>query len=168
FQAILSYSPGRCKLRDAANEFLIMSGHCRAHTPGSRFVPQQLLGQRKVVLIDILLTRESHLRRLVVGALDEANRSSEWNQGCQVLSCAEEVCLQTDANIRVCQLGATIQCQRRIDVVACLHVNPDDTSRSRVFDDPRKILVAELWVEVQTKLMQLHRHFRLQSLGTNT
>ena len=50
-----------------------MGGHGGAHTGGASLVGEQPLGERKVVLIHVLLAWKSPVRRLLIRALYQTN-----------------------------------------------------------------------------------------------
>src|SRR2546425_220666 len=79
------------------------------------------------------------VRRFLVRALHETNGGAQGNETPEVLGRAVEVRLQAHADVRIGRPRATVKRERRVNVIAGFHVDPDDALRVSVFDDPRQV-----------------------------
>ncbi len=69
--------------------------------------------------------------------------------------------MQANTNIGMRRQRAAIEIQRRVHIVACLHVHPDDGILLRALHNGVQMFEAQFRREIQTKLRQLDGNFRL-------
>ena len=75
-----------------------------------------------------------------------------------------EVRLEAQAGPRRTLADAAEQRQRRIDVLAALHVDPDHVAaRLGAIDEGLQVCRAGVGAEVESELRQLDRHLRIES-----
>jgi hypothetical protein len=121
-------------------------------------VEQEPHGQAEVAGIHPPPVAVGDRRRLVVGALDQADRRIERQQPFDVGGRAPEVGLQADAGLRLRSADLLVQVDRGLGVGAALHVDPQvRAGGSRVLGDADDVGEAGRRVEVQAQLGGLHR-----------
>jgi hypothetical protein len=121
-------------------------------------VEQETHRQPDEVGIDLPAIPERDRLGLVVGALDEADRRIERAKSRDVRRCAAQVRLETDAGLRLDRANCLVELDRRVRVVAALHVDPEvRTGGGRSLGEADQVVETELAIQVEPELCRLDR-----------
>src|SRR5579885_1614424 len=150
------------------DQLQIMSGDGRADMGSAGFMAEQFRGELKVILIHLRLARERFIRRLFVGAFHQTHGRSQGYQARQVFFRSVEIRLKADSHIRIFGTGAAENIQCNVRIIAGLHVNPNNASRTGALDDSGQILIAKLRAQIEAQLGQLDGKLRFQPKSADT
>ena len=118
----------------------------------SATVEQEPHGEAEVVRVDVRRSRVGDRFLLVVGALDQADRRIERPQALEVGRRPTEVRLEADARPRLGRAEPLVQRDRRLDIGAAFHVDPQvRPRRGGMLGDPDEVLEAGVGIEVEAR-----------------
>src|SRR5882672_2628757 len=129
-------------------------------------VVEELMGQLPVGLADVLHVLVRDLRRLLVGALAEADAVAAGDRLLDVGGRAVQVRLEDDADVVVGLAEAAEQVQRPLRVLRAFHVDADEAADlARGVQQAGHVLPAELPRDVEAEHGQLDRDVALDLRG---
>src|SRR5712691_11295108 len=124
---------------------------------------EQPPGEHGVGGVHIALSRQRHVRRLVVGALYQSDGGREREQGLQVGRRAAQVGLQTYADPLMGGADGLEQLQGWVHIAGLLHIDPQKRpGGGRPRRQRQQVLEARLGIQVEAQVGELDGDFRGQ------
>src|SRR5260370_29940735 len=135
----------------------LVGGQCAPNNNTPGLTRKDFASQKKLLLVYIAFLREAHRRRFVVSPFDESNGRTTCDQSIDISFRPAKISLDANPDVGIRLARAPKKLERRRDVRALFHVNPQDPIRWRTSKKVAEIRKAVIGVEIQAKLCELDR-----------